>query len=1081
MFEKTRAGWFLLLALFSLWALNAQVTSGGLSGNVFDTSGSVVPDVKIVLTNSGTGIAHATASDTTGRYEFPFLPPGEYQIEAEKNGFSGFRQRGILVRVSMTTRLDLSLAVGEVKSVVEVRSETPVLQMEHASLGNVVEEAQIRQLPLNGRNAFSLINLTAGSSLNDGSGVQSSINGGRIQTNKVLLDGVQINQEYSGGSGGGGIVFAPELDSVREFNVITNMYSAEFGRILGGVVTVNLKSGSNEFHGSVFEYWRNTLLEARSFFNTTGVKPRFFQHQFGGSAGGPVRKNKVFFFGSYQGTRNVQPSQGFITVPAPQMLKGDFSALLPRQIFDPQTTQADTLNRLPFAGNLIPASRLNRVAVAAGPFWPLPNGSGTVNNFFTAFANRATNNSGTGRIDYRLRDADQMYFRLTLQDNFTLNGSAFPPGNVANPNLPHTWSPNLSFQVNETHIFRPTFINEFRFGFLASSFHQDGPLSNEYTGEAIGIPKNSDRETGFPVLAPSGFQQLGAIRPRILYAQQSWQWDDTVSYLRGGHSLKFGGQVRHLAPLDFLNNRPAPSYTFSGFYTNQPSNSRLAAGNSMADFMLGTPVSIIQIRQEAPMDTRSNEIGLYAQDDFRLSRRLTLNLGARWDFFGAPNEIGGNITTYDPKTNSFLRKNPPAHASRRLFGPRAGVTYLVTGRTVIRTGYGISYFPQLQGVQSSWANNDPPFITQHNFSNTGSFASTYVTGPYPLGAPLPGFAPITLPFPADATLTGAFFPERIPHPYVQMWNLTVQRRVAGDTSVELSYVGDKGTHLDTGFGSNMNQLPPALNGPDSLFGGRTIQQRLPYPGVGSIVFYANLGDATYHALQATARWRNRHGIWLQAAYTHAKALSDFSGRGSAGNSTRTFNNQPRDWTNLRLDKGIDAFSLRHALVLNYGLELPFGPGKPYLRTGGWRQLIVAGWQASGILTLRTGFPFSVNSNTGGQGWPNRLCNGNLDAAQRSLSRWFDTGCFVLPSPTYSLGNAGVDILESPGFRNLDLSLFKRFYVHERKNLEFRSDFFNSTNTPHFGTPSRFLDAADFGRVSSASGSRIIQLALRFTY
>lgn len=1085
---------FSLVCILSLEmaCLFAQGTTGSLSGVVTDTSGAVIPGANVTLTNMDTRTARTTPTNAFGIYEFPFAPPGRYDVSVQMKGFSAFRQTGVAVTGTQPVQLPVTLNVGEVSEVVEVLDVSPLLQTRQASNGAVINSRMVRELPVFGRSPLTLLNLVPGSAVNDvtGTGEASKINGSRMGGGiKVLLDGVNIGRENSG-SNGTGIVSNPQLESLAEVNVITNNYSAEYGRVEGAVVAMNLKSGTNAFHGDAREFWRSHPLDARNYFNR-GAKPPFFSHQFGGTLGGPIRRNKLFFFGAYEGTRTLTPRQGILdTVPTDKVRRGDLSELT-APIFDPTTTQPTGLNaRQQFPGNVIPASRLNVSAAKAVQLYPQPNRPGIASNLLVTPRTKTRRDAMDFKVDYYIGPKDSVYGRFSMQPIDSSN----PPrlyNFIGDPPNATSTTDNYAAQFNHTHTFAPNLLNEFRFGYLNTNSINGASAENlkGYLGDQIGIPANDPLAISFPQLDIRGWDQLGFARPFNNSQQAGFQFDDTVSLLKGRHGLKFGVQTRWFAPYDRRNQCPAGCYGFNGSFTNNPADPR-AVGNAMADFLLGMPFTVSQ-QFSTPLDLRSTEVGFFLQNDLKVSRNLTLNLGIRWDYFGALSEFKGRLAAYDPASDALVQRPSLSKAPKNLFVPRVGFAYVVTPKTVIRAAYGISTFPQLQGIGNDLL-GIPPFSRAQVVERRGTFFQNLTEPAIVLGQALPSLPQRAFPLPASPSINAPYFPNRIPTPSWQMWNFTIQRQVTASLSFDVGYVRTRGAHLDSSTNVDANVPPASQYGPDALFGGKTFQQRRPYPNIGTLIPFDNRGDSEYNGLQTSVNWRPRHGLLFMASYAKQKNMTNHPGRccnaefraGAGGISYQ------RDISNWKLNWSPDGSTPYDVLVLTYLYELPWGPGKPFLNHKGIVGHIVGGWNVNGTFTARGGNQFGVAAPGAQQGNSDRICDGRLPKNQRSLDRWFDTSCFLNPSPIYRLGNSGYAVLEGIGVTNLDFSALKKFRIHERIEAHFRADFFDLTNTPHFFTGRGVLvGSPNFGKINTSSTERGLtaqpnrsgQLSLRIVF
>ena len=1069
-------GLFLALALLDGAPSLAQRIKSTLSGAVTDASGASIPGVEVALTNEGTNTSASFVTTENGAFTFPFLDPGSYTVKASLPGFKTLVQKGILIRVATDQRVDLRLEVGQVAEQVEVVGQAPLLENVSSTLGQVVDNKKIVDLPLNGRNIFSLLNTIPGSSLGGaaGSGVTAtnpSINGTRPRGNNFTIDGVSANQEYSGFTGGAGVASIPQVDAIGEFKVNTSNYSAEYGRVTGAVVTLGIKSGTNQFHGAVFEFLRNEVLDARNFFaSPTASKPVLRYNQFGAAVGGPIRRDKLFFFSDVEWTRRRSTSVSTQTVPTLAMRSGDFSADS-TPIYDPATTQVEggKTVRSQFPGNIIPADRIDAVARRLTEFWPAPNGPGLVSNYLSASSTGANVARHDTKIDYTLSARDALSGRFSYFDNEVIGASTFP--GPANPNLTaYQRIKAPGFQANYTRTFSPRLLNEFRVGWQRNRMAVSGEKSSyDDWRTKLGLPQifsSTTLQLGFPSIAPVGVGTIGQSTAQFLFYQNSTEYIDTLSWTRGKHFVKFGGSVARIHAQDYIPSSPAGTYNFSGQFTSLPGAA--GTGRGFADLLLGWSSSAsATLLLGGGIQPRSTEFGFFVADDFRVIRSLTLNLGVRYDVATAIQTDERTLWSYDPAGSTMRRAEPPAAADRNNVAPRFGFAWELLPNTVLRGGYGIAYFPQFKGLAGFFGG--PPPQQSRNFVATDATRAA-LTFRDTFGA-------------FDETLSQAFVvtsannvprfaPDNLRSPYVQSWNLTLERQLGASLVVSASYVGNKGTHLENIH--QANQLPLSLLGPNDRFGGLTPQQRRPFPNAGLVQTMQNDLNGNYHSFQMKGEWRFARGLAFLTAYTYSKALEVFRG-----------DNQD-NW-NRASSYGPTRTDLRHAFVESWTYELPFGVGKAWLQHGGVVGQVLGGWQVNGILTARSGFPIrlSAASNLSGSfnlyQRPDRLRDGSLPASERTLDRWFDTSAFAVPQ-AFTFGNAGNNFLLGPGLFNLDLSLFKQFQIVEGKRLEFRAEAFNFTNTPGFQVPNAVIGSAQAGRITAlANDNRSIQFGLKFLF
>ncbi len=1106
MSRPTRASRPFITSLLIICAspLMAQVERATISGTVRDPSGAVVASAVVAVTNANTGVAENSVTNQSGEYVVPNLIPGIYTIRASASGFKTTERAGIELHVNERVAADMVLSVGEVNQQVEVQALAPLLESESSTVDNVITRREVSELPLNGRSIYQLAYLNAGvtaaiptqnannTSIPDNARAQQglSVNGQRQSNNTFILDGVYNNQINQGLS-----AILPPLEAVQEFVVETANFLPEIGRG-GGVVNVTLKSGTNAFHGNAFEFLRNSDLDARNFFDyTTGRRlPNFVQNQFGGSVGGPIVKNHTFFFADYQGFRQRQGQSFVATVPDGNIRTGNFAGT-DRQIFDPGTYNAATNTRQPFPDNMIPASDFNPAALNVLKFFPAGGGAALSNGeqFFYSGASRSNNqDSFDVKIDQYFGEKDQLAGRFSLGNSHTVLPGAFSDlpqyseaiggalttagaglltGKVSNP--------ARSLGIQEIHNFNPSTINEFRVAYVrAGSDAVQLGYGQSYASQ-LGIPNvniTSDN-SGFPQIGISGFSTLGdtAYFP-LIELENVYQWLDNVTFIRGSHTYKAGVDAKRIQRnFTQILGPPAGSFSFGPNFTADPNNPD-NTGNAFADFLLGIPTSGSIVTTSGLAGIRSTELSAYFQDTWKISPRLTLNYGLRYDLFTPQTEVYNRQSNIDPITGKLVLPNGggsyPGLSTRALvstnwhnFAPRFGFAYRLGDKTVIRSSYGIFFFPESQAGQQMTLN--PPFVGGSNFTNTPEPQQIVRTLDQGL-PPSNGLIPIDNP-------SGAFngrFPENHTA-YSQQWTFGVQHQLTQSVLVEVNYVGNNSIHLQDQF--NLNQPYPGTG---------NVQVRRPYytadPNLTDFTYVEQRGVGNYEGLQISLKKRFSKGFTLLTDYTFSKAIEN-----PGSNYGDTGHQNARD---LDADRGLAGVDVRNRWVSSLLYELPFGHNKPLISDAhGVLNSIVGGWQLGAVSTVQSGLPFTIS---GGAGRPNRVCNGETPPGGHTVTEWFDTSCFPLPAavpdPVHGgvyipFGNAGANILTGPGIVDLDLSAFKSFVMSETKRLEFRSEWFNSLNHPNFLNPSASVGTGTFGEILNAGPSRQIQMALKFIF
>lgn len=1084
----------LVLASMALWA---QSDSARLQGTVYDATGAFVPGAKVTVTNLGTNreFSQETAGDT-GIFSFPALPPGEYKLIVNKESFKSITQQ-LTLQNSQVANLTLKLETGAVSESVTISDQAALVDSATSDVGSVIQGRQITELPLNGRNFTQLATLVPGVTrgVADGQasgaggnaetfrngntgGAALSVNGMRPQANNFMLDGLDNNESLVNT-----IIFFPPAEAMQEFRVETSVAPAEYGRAGGGIVSSTIKSGTNEYHGSAFEFLRNSELDARPTFASS--RTPFKRNQFGGTLGGPIIKNKWFAFGDYQGLRQDLPlSIDYVTVPTQAMRTGDFSALLNTATSGlPQTyVIRDVSTGLPYANNVIPSSLFNKSGQNYLNAFPLPNVTDRVQQNYIVQRKQVQHfNDFDIRSDYVLGDKDSLFGRFSYGKDSSDTSSRFanlPAGYGSGTNINYPWS----VVVGETHTFSPTVLNEFRAGFIRTKYGYQPPFADTPISANLGIPNaNTSSLLGGGALIGGGGSQLeytGDYGP-YLVPQNTWQAADSITKIAGRHTFKAGVNIIRRQVNLYRPNRGKGFFSLFSNGIGLGSTGYEVAdvlGGFVSNYTIGPPYGMV--------GTRSWETGYYFQDDWRVSRRLTLNLGIRYDYYTWPSEVAGRQTNFDPSTGRLIQASGGGDSlvnpDRNNFAPRFGFAYDASGdgKTVIRGGYGIFYFVDRGGIDNQLAQN-PPYsgFSSYDFNQgyrvtlsglgpmgsgpTGGLNWLQATGALPTGS----VSGIDLNNPQNVTVFAALKNNR--NSYVQQWNLQVQREVMSNTVWSAGYVGTSGHRLASYYNLN-RQLFNSASGV-KLF-----------PQLGDVNVQDTRGNSIYHSLQTQLERRFSKGFQFRASYTWSKAIDDSQGAFDA--------TQPQDFRNLALERSLSSMDQRHRFVLSGLYELPFGRGKafgsqmnPVLNT------IAGGWQLNGIVTFASGLPFNV-STPGNPGSVRPDLNGPVAIYSGNANHYFDTSMFsqvpvnadgILLRP----GTAGRNILIGPGTKNLDLSAFKNFQPIERLTVQFRAEAYNLTNTPQYANPNGDITSADFGRIRNTllSSERQIQFALRLMF
>jgi hypothetical protein len=1051
----------------------SQVVSGAITGRVMDRSGAAVPGAKVVVTNQETGAVRETESSSEGLYQVPTLPPGTYRLEATQPGFKAASVTNLQLLIDQTARVDLTLEVGEVSERVTVEAAATQLKTDTPTIGQVIEGRPVVELPLNGRNFLQLASLSAGvapatlasseSARLGRAQLTAHVAGGRGSFNSFLIDG-----QESRGARFGETSILPPPDVVREFKIQRNFYSAEYGSS-PGVISVAIKNGTNQFHGSVYHFLRNDVFDSPGFFDG-GNKPPFRLNQFGATFGGPIIRDKTFFFGGWESRRQRRANQQFARVPDPRWLAGDFSSVA-TPIRDPLN------NNQPFPGNRIPADRLSQVAqnfAAAGI--PAPNTNQAAGNYTDAPSNLDDFDQYHIRVDHSFSQKDTIFARYSNSVWDVINPGLTPFRGTSFP------LNGRNVVVQETHVFSPTLVNTLKLGFtrnfMATSFAE---VADQNLAAQLGLRNTETAPADFalPRMQIAGFGAPGAPVSFGHWTNTFRQWtntyaiSDTLAWVKGKHNITMGVDFRHNRAPQLITNQSVPRFQFTGQFT----------GNAVADYVLGYYQFAETAYTRQVGDYRMTQYAGFIQDDIKLLPNFTLNLGLRYEHQSPWREHGGSEGHFDFTTGTNVLRRPPADYGFNIsspfirvsgephtfFGdyqdwaPRVGFAWSVTRKTVIRGGAGMFY------ALNHW--NDVLAIA----SNPGArvvIQSALAANQRPRSMDTLFDPPAQAAVSAGGVINIADRERQ--SPYMAQWNFNIQRELPGQMVLEVGYVGSIGRQLVGRL--DWNQAPLLQPGDT-----RTLQQGRPYPQWGSIWQFMGGENSNYHAGTASLERRFSKGFSFMANYTWAKSMDTYSSSIDDGST-------PHQIYNARfLEYGPSAFDITHRLAINGIWELPFGKGKQYLNAlptaANW---IIGGWQVNGIFQTQTGNPFTVTvvgdqSNTGTLAThrPNRIGDGRLD--NPTPARWFDTNAFVL-NPRNTFGNSGRSILRQDGAASLDMSFFKNnFFLERRFNLQFRAEIFNITNIVNFARPGIAVNGANFGVVTAAGPAREVQFALRLVF
>ncbi|MDX1983381.1 MAG: TonB-dependent receptor [Bryobacteraceae bacterium] len=1049
-----------MLVLFSITtALWAQST-GLITGTVQDSSGAVIPTAQVSATRQGTSQRFEAMADEGGRFSFPRLPVGSYVIECRQQGFRSFVSESIRLDADQTRQAQIVLQVGDTAESVQVTGAVGLVETVGATIRETVDEKRITELPLNGRNPLQLQLLVPGvvPSVGGANLAQNgtiTMNGARGTSNNYLLDGGDNNDPQISVAS-----LVPNPDALEEFSILTNNYSAEYGRNAGGVINAITKSGSNQFRGSLYEFLRNDKFDARNFFSL--VQPKLRRNQFGGSVGGPVIKDRTFFFFSYEGLRERRATTtSNLVVPTALERQGNFSQST-RRPNDPQTRQ-------PFAGAVIPASRFDPAALKfLEALIPLPNAANG-GHIFNAPSD-VDSNQIMARGDHSLTPKQRLSGRFFNDRSTQINTAGLPilqsdvKFNTSNTMVNHTWT------------LTPALLNTVQFTFGRVDLARGPlPVAGGLNYEKLGVRAPSDTpnfNTNWRGQV-NGFWNMGQDN-LVSIDRKTAQWTDNLSYNRGAHLLKMGGEYRHTRSDRETANLTDPQFTFDGRF----------AVNPYADFLLGLPARMNQgsLRING---IRSHAMAMYFQDDWKLRSNFTLSLGVRYEpllpFFDARDQMsvfrpGVKSQVYPNAPEGLVYVGDPGIPRSGIandwnnIGPRIGFAWspFKKARTSIRGGYGLFYdFPVMHQL-SSFANTQP-FSVQLQVNEPKSFSDPFggAASPFPYKPPQTAEERRNLRYVLPVVVGESLDPS-LGTAYMQQWNFNLQQETWQGIVVTGAYVGSKGT----GF-SILRDVNSALFAPGAT--GGNINQRRPFsPGVlGSISSYEPMGFSSYHALQVTMNKRFSKGYSILANYTWAKSIDNGSVDAFGG---------AQDHRNWSAEKGLSDFDLRHRFVTSFLWELP-------APSGGAGKWLLGGWQINGIFTWAAGRPFNVVSGTdralsgAGTQRPNLVGNPFLDTGRAKsdlIRQYFLPSAYALP-PVGSFGNSGRNTLTGPGSYNLDSSLFRMFPLTERMKLQFRAEFFNTLNHANLFNPVSSISAPNVGRIQGASAPRILQFGLRLTF
>lgn len=1120
----------LVLAFAAPPALISQTSYGSINGTVRDASGAVVPAAQVTLTSADTGAKMTRETNASGIYVFVNVSPGNYTLSVEAKGFARAQEPVFALRVNDDQTHDIAMKIGNVAETVEVTATAQMLQQSTSELGTVIDEAAVRDLPLNGRNFSQLLTLTPGAtpiSTAQGSGggtgfnapvalpgssfTLPSINGQWNRSNMYLLDGI-INHWFFGASW----AVLPIVDAVQEFKVQSHNDKAEYGGVLGGVMNIVSKSGTNDLHGGAWWFVRNDAFDARNpFTDATASGPTpFRQNQFGATIGGPAwlpklynGKNRTFFYFGYEGWRYSRAQQQTYFHPTDTELSGDFSnSILPQTIFDPATTVPDPNNpqafiRQPFPNNRIPQSRIDPVSLNfMQNYLDRPNISNPNFNVINNRPQLSNSNTYTVKVDHRFRDQDNVWFRYSRMDNPQTIPATLKNGQLFNNNprnLGGGW----------VHLLGTAVVFDTRLGWVREALDHQlestvglAPLAQDGW---VGVDQFGAPNFGFQ--SPYAGSGISFPRPEI-----DWQWmfNEGVSWIKGNHTLKFGGLYIWQKRDALTTQHDIP---FNNAQTADPENPG-TTGNSVASALLGLPAQYT-IRNQRYVATWPS-VGFYAQDEWKLSSRVTLNFGFRYDTFNIAKLSPGMNNGFDWKTGDWViggGKLPPPcsqtgkapcipgkgdlsdipagehirvgpypylyRAPRDGFQPRIGLAWRLANKTVLRAGYGITfdnYTGVMQTFQQSIGTWPDKQFAQPAYNGVGQPLTDLKTANQLGGNPLPD--------PSPFGSAGWYANPNLDNAYAHQWNVELQQQFTRDLTLSAAYVGSRTFRLDHNGAAN-TALTPGPGTPEE------VKARKPYPYQSSMFYSIYDGRAWYDSLQVKLDKRFSHGFQGLVSYTWSKALDYQSGWFAAENGIGG-SSAMQDWYNPKTSKGPAGYNIPHFLSIAAVYDTPFGKGKPMLNSGA-AAVLLGGWQLNAIAQFRSGQPINIDvpgdvANIGNDvAWwnyarPNLV--GQPKLSNPTEDRWFNTDAFA--APVLSYGNAGKNLLYTAPVQNIDMSLFKKFALREHAAAELRIESFNTFNIMNLGAPGNTLGSPTFGRISSlATGKqpRILQFGLKLSF
>lgn len=1146
--------------VLSQFTAGAQTATGILQGLVVDSSDAAIPGAKVTIENQRTGVKQVLITNSEGHFVQPYLIPSEYRVLVEKPGFQQYVTSGVSLNVQQTVALEIPLKVGEISTTVEVSAAAAQLSTESSSVSTVISSKAVLDLPLNGRGVYGLATLSPG--VIPGGGSTPWLSGGRNASSEITIDGTSVivpeNNVSILDTG-----YQPIVDSVEEFSVITNSLAAEYGRTGGGVINVATRSGTNQLHGSAFDYLRNSALDANSWSNNRNGAKRtpFHRNQFGGTIGGPVLipglydgRNRTFFFFSEQSERRTSASNANPTVPIDAWRNGDFSGLKngngqPITIFDPTNLVCSpNCVRAPFDGNRIPTNRFDKVALNLLKYWPSPNAVPTnqytfQNNFFSSGASISNADQFDSRLDHSINDSWRLWARGSYFNNPQVPFNGFGTLGTSSGDGPN-WSTNYNVALNSVYTISPSTILNVNYGLARKVYHRF-PFSNGISLTDLGFPSAVQAEAAqqnleFPNISMGGNTSITGLGQATFTTLKIQSYGHEIrtdlTKVLTKHTVKFGGEFRKLFMNFTQHGQPSGQYNFGTNWTQQVPGAAASVtqGNGFASLLLGLANNGSQISHTFSIATASAYWGMYVQDDYKLARNFTLNLGLRWDvdvprterynrlsYFDitAPSPIAGKVPGLQQPLVGAMKFVTPDHRHQvptdlNNWGPRIGFAYNFASKTVFRGAYGIMYSPsvlQASGTSGSSGTEGFDSTTGMNatFDNYRTIATT-LSNPFPNGFNLPVGAGGGAATNLGLGVGQSYFNDWV-NPIVQEWSANIQRDLGAGFVVEFGYLGNKGNHLIDGeSGTAYDQLPASygalgsqltqtvanpfygvITNPTSpLYQPTVLYSQLlrPYPQYNGLSSFRKPGaNSIYHAFTLRTEKRYSNGLNFLLSYTAGKLMDDASQTvtflGAAGSK--------QDAYNRSAERSISAQDVSQRLVISSNYDLPFGRHRKFLSAmPSALEYLLGGWQVNGIATFQTSVPLQITqgNNTNLYSVGQRPNNNGTSAKKdgpidQRLTSYFDQSVFS-QAPSFVFGNTSRTSpdLRGPGTRAFDGSLFKNFRFHERFAAQFRAEAFNLFNHPTWNNPgANVTSPGSFGVITSASGNRNVQLALKLNF